>query len=398
MDIGKPLIEYHAIDIAALRRGMLTQSAQFWERDQVSRTVFAGDRPGGAVYFYNDNPTDADAINTTIDGTTFQDITQKGIYTETLMGFYQRGRNEGGTFDAGVEMALRRVLSDPEFIFRREAEPASLADGKTYRISDIELASRLSFFIWSSIPDEALLKVAQSGTLRQPAVLEAQVRRMLKDPRSSALVENFAGQWLGIRAIQTQVPVAGIFPDFDDNLRNAMRKEMELFVGNMIQNDRPVTELLDANYTFVNERLAKHYGIKNVYGSYFRRVELPAELSYRKGLLGKALLMTISSQPGRTSPVQRGKTVMQTFLGVEPPAPPPSGPERPPCGNRWKCTARTNRAPAATKSWTRSASRSRISMRPELGATSMVPSPSMPPEPSWTARCSREPTSCAEPW
>ena len=244
--------------------------------------------------------------------------------TETLMGFYQRGRNEGGTFDAGVEMALRRVLSDPEFIFRREAEPATVAAGKTYRISDIELASRLSFFIWSSIPDEALLKVAQSGTLRQPAVLEAQVRRMLKDPRSAALVENFAGQWLGIRAIQTQVPVAGLFPDFDDNLRNAMRKEMELFVGNMIQNDRPVTELLDANYTFVNERLAKHYGIKNVYGSYFRRVELPAELNYRKGLLGKALLMTISSQPGRTSPVQRGKTVMQTFLGVEPPAPPPN--------------------------------------------------------------------------
>jgi len=244
--------------------------------------------------------------------------------TETLMGFYQRGRNEGGTFDAGVEMALRRVLSDPEFIFRREAEPTNVAPGKTYRISDVELASRLSFFIWSSIPDDQLLRVAQSGTLRQPLVLEAQVRRMLKDPRSAALVDNFAGQWLSIRAISSQVPVAGLFPDFDDNLRNAMRKEMALFVGNMIQNDRPVTELLDANYTFVNERLAKHYGIKNVYGSYFRRIELPADLSYRKGLLGKALLMTISSQPGRTSPVQRGKTVLQTFLGVEPPAPPPN--------------------------------------------------------------------------
>jgi len=244
--------------------------------------------------------------------------------TETLLGFYQRGRNEGGNFDAGVEMALRRVLSDPEFIFRREQEPAGIAPGKTYRISDIELASRLSFFIWSSIPDEPLLKVAQSGTLRQPAVLEAQVRRMLKDPRSSALVENFAGQWLSIRAIQTQVPVAGMFPDFDDNLRYAMRKEMEMFVTSMIQTDRPVTELLDANYTFVNERLAKHYGIPNVYGSYFRRVELPANLSYRRGLLGKGLLMTISSMPNRTSPVQRGKTVLQTFLGVEPPAPPPN--------------------------------------------------------------------------
>ena len=238
-----------------------------------------------------------------------------------LLGFYQRGRNEGGNFDAGVEMALRRVLSDPEFIFRREAEPATVAPGKTYRVSDLELASRLSFFIWSSIPDDALLKVAQSGTLRQPAVLEAQVRRMLKDPRSVALVENFAGQWLSIRALSSQVPVAGMFPDFDDNLRNAMRKEMEMFVTSMIQNDRPVTELLDANYTFVNERLAKHYGIPNIYGSYFRKVELPANLDYRRGLLGKGLLMTISSMPNRTSPVQRGKTVLQTFLGTEPPAP-----------------------------------------------------------------------------
>jgi hypothetical protein len=147
---------------------------------------------------------------------------------------------------------------------------------------------------------------------------------MLKDPRSSALVDNFAGQWLSIRALATQVPVANQFPDFDDNLRNAMREEMQDFVTYMIQNDRPVTELLDANYTFVNERLAKHYGIPNVYGSFFRKVELPADLNYRKGLLGKGLLMTISSQPGRTSPVQRGKTVLQTFLGVEPPAPPPN--------------------------------------------------------------------------
>lgn len=244
--------------------------------------------------------------------------------TETLLGFFQRGRNEGGTFDAGVEMTLRRVLSDPEFIFRRESEPTAVGAGKTYRISDLELASRLSFFIWSSIPDDELLKTAEQGRLRQPLVLEAQVKRMLKDPRSAALIDNFAGQWLSIRAISTQVPVAGLFPDFDDNLRNAMRKEMELYVGYMIQNDRPVTELLDANYTFVNERLAKHYGIKNVYGSYFRKVELAPELDYRRGLLGKALLMTISSQPGRTSPVQRGKTVLQTFLGVEPPAPPPN--------------------------------------------------------------------------
>ncbi|MEO8099445.1 MAG: DUF1592 domain-containing protein [Acidobacteriota bacterium] len=244
--------------------------------------------------------------------------------TERLLGFYQQGRNEGGTFDAGVEMALRRVLADPEFIFRKEAQPATVAEGKPYRISDLELASRLSFFLWSSIPDEPLLRVASSGTLRQPLVLEQQVRRMLKDPKSEALVDNFAGQWLSIRAIATQVPVAGMFPDFDDNLRNAMRKEMELFVKNMIQADRPVTELLDANYTFVNERLAKHYGIPNIYGSYFRKVELTPDLDIRRGLVGKGLFLTISSQPGRTSPVQRGKTVLQTFLGVEPPAPPPN--------------------------------------------------------------------------
>ncbi|MFM2126401.1 MAG: hypothetical protein RL328_2852, partial [Acidobacteriota bacterium] len=244
--------------------------------------------------------------------------------TEVLMSFYQRGRNDGGTFDSGIEMALRRVLSDPDFIFRREAEPAAVVAGKPYRVSDLELASRLSFFLWSSVPDDELLKVAEQGRLKQPLVLEAQVKRMLKDPRSASLVDNFAGQWLSIRALATQVPVAGLFPNFDDNLRNAMRKEMEMFVAYMIQNDRPVTEMLDANYTFVNERLAKHYSIPNVYGSYFRKVELPAELDYRRGLLGKGLLMTISSQPGRTSPVQRGKTVMQTFLGVEPPAPPPN--------------------------------------------------------------------------
>jgi hypothetical protein len=243
--------------------------------------------------------------------------------TELLLGFYQQGRNKG-TFDDGIEMALRRILSDPEFIFRRELEPADVPAGGIYRISDLELASRLSFFLWSTIPDDELLKVASQNRLREPGVLEQQVRRMLKDPRAQSLVDNFAGQWLSIRAISSQVPVANLFPDFDDNLRYALRKEMELFVGYFIQEDRPITEMLDANYTFVNERLAIHYGIPNVYGSFFRRVELPPELDMRRGLLGKGLLMMISSQPGRTSPVQRGKTVMQTFLGVEPPAPPPN--------------------------------------------------------------------------
>jgi mono/diheme cytochrome c family protein len=246
--------------------------------------------------------------------------------TEVLMGFYQQGRNEGGDFDHGIEMALRRVLLDPEFYFRREVEPANLAAGKIYRISDLELASRLSFFLWSSIPDEQLLALAQQNKLHEPAVLEAQVKRMLADPRSDQLVINFAGQWLSLRGLQTQIPVTSEFPDWDDNLRQAMRQETDMFVDSVVHEDRPVTDLLDAKYTFLNERLATHYGIPGVYGSYFRRVELTPEFDMRRGLLGKGSLLTISSQPGRTSAVQRGKTVMQVFLGVEPPAPPPNVP------------------------------------------------------------------------
>jgi len=249
--------------------------------------------------------------------------------TETLMSFYQQGR-KGASFDAGIEMALRRILVDPEFVFRKEAEPASAPAGKPYRISDLELASRLSFFLWSSIPDDELLTVAAQNKLHEPAVLEQQVRRMLADRRSDALVLNFAGQWLQLRALKTQSPVTAEFPDFDDNLRQAMRKETELFVDSVVHENRSVTELLDANYTFVNERLAKHYGIPNVYGSNFRRVELAPEFDMRRGLLGKGSLLTVSSQPGRTSAVQRGKTVMQVFLGVEPPSPPPNVPPLPP--------------------------------------------------------------------
>ena len=243
--------------------------------------------------------------------------------TELLLGFYQRGRNEGGDFDRGIEMALRRVLADPEFVFRREVEPATVKAGQKYRIKDIELASRLSFFLWSSIPDDELLNLAIQNKLHEPAVLEQQVKRMLADSRSNQLVVNFAGQWLGLRALQAQVPVTSEFPDFDDNLRQAMRTETEMFVDTIVHQDRSVLELLDADYTFVNERLANHYGIPNIYGSNFRRVTLGPDMDMRRGLLGKGSLLTISSQPGRTSPVQRGKTVMQVFLGVEPPPPPP---------------------------------------------------------------------------
>jgi len=241
---------------------------------------------------------------------------------EGLMAFYRTGRGQG-SFDQGIEMALRRLLADPEFLYRKEAEPVGVAPGLPYRISDYDLASRLSFFLWSSIPDDELLTLAGQGKLKDAAVLEQQVKRMLKDPRGDAMVVNVAGQWLNLRALQSQAPVVSAFPDFDDNLRQAFRRETELFFGSIVQADRSILDLLDADYTFVNERLAIHYGIPNVYGSQFRRVTLPPELDMRRGLLGQGSQLTVSSQPGRTSPVQRGKWFMQTFLGVSPPSPPP---------------------------------------------------------------------------
>src|SRR5262245_15332131 len=241
---------------------------------------------------------------------------------KTLMMFYQMGR-EGADFDRGIEMALRRILADPQFLYRREAEPATVAAGAPYRISDLDLASRLSFFLWSSIPDDELLTIASKGRLSDPTVLERQVHRMLADPRSEALVVNVAGQWLNLRGLPTQAPVVMAFPDFDDNLRQAFRRETELFFASIVQEDRSVLDLLTADYTFVNERLARHYGIPNVYGSQFRRVQLGPEFDMRRGLLGHGSQLTVSSQPGRTSPVQRGKWFMQTFLGVSPPSPPP---------------------------------------------------------------------------
>ena len=239
-----------------------------------------------------------------------------------LTQFYQSGRAEGG-FEGGIEAALQRILADPQFIYRGEREPATAVAGKPYRITDLELASRLSFFFWSSIPDDALLTVAASGRLREPAVLEQQVKRMLADPKSSALISNFTGQWLSVRGLKTYEPVVNLFPDYDDNLRAAYQREIELFFGSVVQEDRSVLELLDANYTFVNERLAKHYGIPNIYGPHFRRVTLPASLDMRRGLIGKGALLTVTSNAARTSPVTRGKWFQATFLGVEPPQPPP---------------------------------------------------------------------------
>ena len=240
-----------------------------------------------------------------------------------MTAFYKSGREQGGKFDAGIESVIQRLLTDPDFIYRAELEPAKVAAGTTYRISDLELASRLSFFLWSSIPDQELIKLGSANKLHEPKVLKQQVARMIADPRSQALVQNFTGQWLNIRGIAASEPVVNLFPDFDSTLREAFQKEVELFFASIIQEDHGVGELLTADYTFVNERLAKHYGIPGIYGPQFRRVTLGPDQEMRKGLIGKGALLTVTSDAERTSPVKRGKWFLQTFFGVSPPNPPP---------------------------------------------------------------------------
>jgi hypothetical protein len=245
---------------------------------------------------------------------------------EILLRFYQTGRNDGD-FEDGIQRALQMILSHPEFIFRTEDVPVNVKDGQSYRVSDLQLASRLSFFLWSSVPDEELLKLASAGKLRSPGVLEQQVKRMLADTRSHELVSNFAGQWLQLRNLDAASPVVQVFPDFDDNLRRAFRTETEMFFESVIREDRNVVDLLNADYTFLNERLARHYGIPNVYGSQFRRVQLGPEFDMRRGLLGQGSILTVTSVADRTSPVLRGKWVLLNMLGVIPPDPPPNVPQ-----------------------------------------------------------------------
>ena len=242
-----------------------------------------------------------------------------------LLTFYTQRRVDGGDFEAGVEMGIRAMLVSPQFLFRVERDPATVARGAVYRISDIDLASRLSFFLWSSIPDDALLDAAIRGQLKDPVVLRNQVRRMLADPRSEALVRSFADQWLYLSNLAAAGPDPVLFPDFDDNLRQAMREETERFFQSIKNDDRSVLDLLTANYTFLNERLAKHYGIPGVYGSNFRRVIFPAN-SPRGGLLGQGSILTVTSYNDRTSPVRRGKWVLDNLLGMPPPPPPPNVP------------------------------------------------------------------------
>ena len=247
----------------------------------------------------------------------------------TLMDFYRAGRSDG-SFDAGIQLALERLLISPDFLFRVEHDPVDVAPGTVYALSDLELASRLSFFLWSSIPDAELLDVAERGMLQDPAVLEQQTRRMLADPRSKALVQNFAGQWLYLRNLRSVVPDAVTFPEFDENLREAFRQETELFVESLIRDDRSVLDLLGTDYTFANERLAEHYGIPGVYGSHFRRVQLEGDLAERRGgILGQGSLLTVTSYANRTSPVLRGKWVLTNILGTPPPPPPADVPDLP---------------------------------------------------------------------
>ncbi len=238
-----------------------------------------------------------------------------------LVAFFDTGRRTGG-FESGVQLALERLLSDPEFLFRIEPDPAGAVAGTSYAVGDLDLASRLSFFLWSSIPDEELLSLATRRQLKAPASLERQVRRLLADPRAKrALVDNFAGQWLELRNVREHTPDPDIFDTFDENLREAFRKETELFIESQLADDRSVVDLLSADYTFVNERLARHYGIPDIYGDRFRRVTFAPGVP-RGGLLGQASLLTITSYPNRTSPVLRGKYVLGNILGTPPPPPP----------------------------------------------------------------------------
>jgi len=245
---------------------------------------------------------------------------------DVLMGFFRDGAKDG-VFEDGIEVALRRLLADPEFLVRTEAEPADVAPGQPYQITDLELASRLSFFLWSSIPDQELLDLASAGKLRDPGVIEAQVTRMLHDPRSESLITNFGQQFLYLRNLPTTSPDGIYFPNWDNELRLSFKRESELFFGSIIREDRSVLDLIDADYTFLNERLAKHYDIPNIYGAQFRRVQLTPEFDARRGLLGKGSFLAISvTENFRTSPVKRGLWVLENILGSVPPEPPPNVP------------------------------------------------------------------------
>jgi hypothetical protein len=243
---------------------------------------------------------------------------------EDLLSVFEQGRRTPPPFDSGIRAVVQTLIADPEFVFRFEHTPPNVAPGTNYRISDLELASRLSYFLWSSAPDEQLIAIASQGNLKAPAVLERQVRRMLADPRSESLSTVFAAQWLQLQNLKDVQPEAFVYPNFDKNLGESMRRETELLFDSIVHEDRNILDLLTARYTFVDELLAKHYGIPNVLGSRFRRVTVTDE--NRFGVLGHAGILTLTSVSNRTSPVQRGKWVMIALLGTPPPPPPANVP------------------------------------------------------------------------
>ena len=288
-----------------------------------------GDSPSRQRIFVSQptKPAEEDACAEKILSTLTRRAYRRPITSADLqkpMEFYRRAKSENG-FEAGIDAALNAVLVNPEFLFRIERDPAGVAPGTAYRISDVALASRLSFFLWSSIPDDELLAAAERGDLHKPKVLEKQVRRMLADQRAENFASNFGGQWLHLRNLESFTPDLRLFPDFDDNLRQSFRRETELHFENMVREDRSVLDLVRADYTFLNERLAKHYGVPNVYGSHFRRVALDKH-SERGGLLRQGSVLTVTSYATRTSPVIRGNWILGNLLGTPPPPPPANVP------------------------------------------------------------------------
>ena len=320
---------------------------------------------------------------------------------QPLLASYEDGYREGGGFEEGIRWALEALLVSPKFLFRIEDDPPGAGPAAPYRVADLDLASRLSFFLWSSLPDEELIALAEQGRLDDPAELDRQVARMLGDPRSRALIENFGGQWLYLRNLRTAAPDAQLFPEFDDNLREALRRETELFFEDQLRNDRSVLEMLRADYTFVNERLARHYGMPNVYGNHFRRVQY-ADVR-RAGLLGHGSLLTVTSYPHRTSPWSAASGCWRTCSARRRRRRRPMCPVsrraartagRPPCGNGSRRTAPTRSARAVTRRWIHSGSRWRTSTRSASGASSTT---RRTPRSRATARCRTEPGSGESP-
>jgi len=289
--------------------------------DTLSRRKIFICRPSG--------PKDEEACATKIITTVARRAYRRPIHADeipTLLMPYKAAldKRAKGSFEDGIRMAIQRILVSPNFLFRVESDPPGIASGTAYHINDIELASRLSLFLWSSIPDDELLLVAERRKLKEPAVLEQQVKRMLADPRANTLVSNFINQWLYLRNMETVLPDPAAFPGFDENLRNALARETDLFFQSMLREDRSILDMLRADYSFLNERLGRHYGITGIHGSQFRRVTLTDET--RKGLLGKGSILTVTSYPNRTSPTLRGKWLLENLLGSPPPPPPPNVP------------------------------------------------------------------------